>query len=81
MHFMFHHAKKTGEPAGQYERLTEAEYRILKLLELGLSNQEIADRLEISVGTAKWHLHHLYEKLRVRSRGKALVVAREQGLV
>jgi LuxR family maltose regulon positive regulatory protein len=51
------------------------------LLDLGLSSKEIADRLEITVGTTKWHLHHLYEKLHVRSRGKALVAARARGMV
>ena len=82
MHLMPRPAKKTSSaPPVQFDRLTEAEYRILKLLDLGFSNQEIADRLAITVGTAKWHLHHLFEKLQVQSRGKALALARERGLV
>ena len=75
-------AKKTdAAPPVPFDRLTQAEYRILKLLDLGFSNQEIAGRLGITVGTAKWHLHHLFEKLQVKSRGKALALARDQGLV
>jgi len=63
------------------ERLTGSQMRILKLLDLGFSNQEIADRLEIPVGTTKRHLHQLFEKLRVTSRAKAIALARKQGLV
>ena len=63
------------------ERLTGSQMRILKLLDLGFSNQEIADRLGITVGTTKWHLHQLFEKLRVTSRAKAVALARKQGLV
>ena len=82
MRYMTRPAKKTSSPPPlQLDRLTEAEYRILKLLDLGFSNQEIADRLGITVGTTKWHLHHLFEKLQVQSRGKALAFARERGLV
>jgi len=82
MHLMPMPANKTDAPPPiQYERLTEAEYRILKLLDLGFSNQEIAERLGITVGTTKWHLHHMFEKLQVRTRAKAAVLARELGLV
>jgi len=63
------------------EKLTGTQMRILKLLDLGFSNQEIADRLDITVGTTRWHLHQLFEKLRVTSRVKAVALARKQGLV
>ena len=69
------------EPAAVAEKLTGSQLRILKLLDLGFSNQEIADRLDITVGTTKWHLHQLFEKLRVTSRAKAVALARRQGLV
>ena len=68
-------------PATVPDRLTGGQLRILKLLDLGLSNQEIAERLGITVGTTKWHLHQLFEKLRVPSRAKAVALARERGLV
>jgi len=82
MHLMPMPAKKTSAVLPiRFDRLTEAEYRILKLLDLGFSNQELAERLGITVGTAKWHLHHMFEKLQVKSRGKALALARARGLV
>ena len=71
----------TSAPVAAADGLTGSELRILKLLELGLSNQEIAERLGITVGTTKWHLHHLFEKLQVPSRAKAVAVARHRGLV
>jgi LuxR family maltose regulon positive regulatory protein len=76
--------EKTPPPddaAAVVEPLTGSQLRILKLLDLGLSNQEIADRLGITVGTTKWHLHQLYEKLRVKSRAKAAAAGRDRGLV
>ena len=63
------------------EKLTGTELRILKLLDLGLSNQEIAERLGITVGTTKWHVRHLFGKLQVPSRAKAVAHARNRGLV
>lgn len=70
-----------NEPGAVVEPLTGTQLRILKLLDLGLSNQEISDRLGITVGTAKWHVHQVLERLGVASRAKAVVLARERGLV
>ena len=42
---------------------------------VGLSNQEIAVRLFISLSTAKVHVHHIFEKLEVRSRAEAAIRA------
>ena len=61
--------------------LTPSELRILNLLVAGLSNQEIAERLGITVGTTKWHLHQLFGKLQVPSRAKAVALARDRGLL
>jgi LuxR family maltose regulon positive regulatory protein len=63
------------------DKVTAGELRILKLLDLGLSNQEIAKRLGITVGTTKWHLHQLFAKLQVPSRAKAVALARARGMV
>jgi len=41
----------------------------------GLSNKEIAQRLEISVGTVKVHLHCIYRKLGIRNRTTLAVLA------
>ena len=51
--------------------LTSRELGILRLIERGLSNKEIAGRLFIEVSTVKNHVHHVLEKLQVRTRGEA----------
>jgi DNA-binding NarL/FixJ family response regulator len=53
------------------DRLTPREREVLLLIEQGLSNKEIAQRLTIEVRTVKNHVHNLLEKLRVRRRGEA----------
>jgi LuxR family maltose regulon positive regulatory protein len=50
---------------------------VLRLLAAGLSNQEIAGKLTVSLGTVKTHVHNLYGKLGVSSRSQAIVRARE----
>ena len=59
--------------------LSEQELRILKLLVVGKTNREIADELVISVGTAKWHVHNVLQKLGVSNRSHAIARARELG--
>jgi LuxR family maltose regulon positive regulatory protein len=60
--------------------LSEQEIRVLRLLVAGKSNQEIAGDLVISVGTAKWHVHNVLQKLGVNNRALAIVRAREMGI-
>jgi DNA-binding NarL/FixJ family response regulator len=48
--------------------LTPRELEILRLVALKMDNQEIAERLAISVGTVKIHLHHVYDKLHLNGR-------------
>ena len=69
------------QPGGLIEPLSERELEILRLIGDGQSNQAIADRLVITVGTAKWHISNIYGKLGVRSRTQALSRARELGLI
>ena len=61
--------------------LTAREITILGLLERGLSNEEIADVLVVSPNTVKTHLEHLYGKLAVGSRGRAVAEGRRRGLI
>ena len=48
--------------------LTDRERQIMRLVSGGLSNKEIARRLNITDGTIKQHLHHIYQKLEISNR-------------
>jgi len=69
-----------GDGAG-FDTLTQRELQILRHLACGLSNAEIAERAFISEKTVRNHLSSIFEKLGVDSRSKAIVLARERGLV
>ncbi|MCB0207126.1 MAG: hypothetical protein KDH89_20080, partial [Anaerolineae bacterium] len=62
------------------EPLTEQELRVLKLIIAGKTNADIAAELVISVGTAKWHVHNVLQKLGVGNRSQAIALARELGV-
>ncbi len=55
------------------EKLSRSEEEILQCLAKGYSNKEIATRSSVSVNTVRTHLHHIYEKLHVRSRTEAVL--------
>lgn len=65
------------------EPLTTQEVTTLNLLTAGLSNKEIAGRMHLGVGTVKFHLAQIYQKLGVQGRGRVAAVARarELGLI
>jgi two-component system nitrate/nitrite response regulator NarL len=48
--------------------LTERERQIIRLVSEGLSNKQIARRLNLTEGTVKVHLHNIFQKLQVTSR-------------
>jgi DNA-binding NarL/FixJ family response regulator len=52
--------------------LTEQEKRVLKLIDKGLRNREIAEELFVSVATVKTHINNMFTKLGVQSREQAL---------
>ena len=60
---------------------TERELEVLRELMTGDSNQEIADRMNVSVSTLKTHIQHLQDKTGFRNRTELAVKAREIGLV
>jgi HD-GYP domain-containing protein (c-di-GMP phosphodiesterase class II) len=61
--------------------LTPREVEVLKLLALGLSNKEIAERLVISPKTAGSHVEHIYAKIDASSRAVASLFAVQHGLL
>jgi DNA-binding NarL/FixJ family response regulator len=68
-------------PPARLEQLTEREREVLGLVALGLSNQEIAERLVISPATAKTHVSRTMLKLHAHDRAQLVVIAYESGLV
>jgi LuxR family maltose regulon positive regulatory protein len=63
------------------EPLSERELEVLALIAEGLSNQEVAQRLFISLRTVKWHSSNIYGKLGVSNRTQAVVKARTLGIL
>ncbi len=53
--------------------LTSRELEVLELIGKGLTNQKIAEKLVIEIGTVKNHVHSILEKLNVRTRNEAAV--------
>jgi len=73
--------------SGKYSRqkpteiLSERELDVLKLASQGLSNQDIADKLCLSLRTVQAHFSHIFNKLQVSSRTEAVVRALKEGWV
>ena len=61
--------------------LTDREREVLRLVALGRSNEEIAERLVLSPLTAKTHVHRAMTKLGVRDRAQLVVIGYQSGLV
>jgi DNA-binding NarL/FixJ family response regulator len=65
----------------QASALTMRELQVVRLIDAGLSNKQIAQKLEIELSTVKHHVHHILEKLEVERRGEAVARLRQQGLL
>lgn len=63
------------------EPLSERELQVLKLIALGLSNQEISERLFLALSSVKGHNRNIFGKLQVQRRTEAVARARELGLL
>jgi NarL family two-component system response regulator LiaR len=61
--------------------LTEREMEVLKLVARGLSNQAVAEQLNISEGTARFHVSNILSKLQLENRTQAVLYALREGLV
>lgn len=73
----------SGQPQRQKptEVVSEREMEILKLATRGLSNQDIANELRLSLRTVQAHLGHIFNKLQVGSRTEAVVRALKDGWI
>ena len=74
----------TSRPAytdPELDLLTDREREVLVEIAHGLSNQEIADKLFISLPTVKTHVAHILAKINARDRVQAVVFAYDNGLV
>ena len=72
---------KFNEPELQRLGISKREYEVLELMAQGLSNQEIADKLFVSLNTVKTHSSNLFMKLDARRRTQAIHRAKEIGLL
>jgi len=68
-------------PPKELDDLTTREREIFRLIANGLSNAEIGRELHISETTVKTHVTHVFQKLNVRDRVQAVVLAYQTGLV
>lgn len=66
---------------GYKPSLTLKEQEVLKLMEIGLTNKEMADKLGVSLSTIKTHINNMYSKLQVKNRLQALERARAYKLL
>src|SRR5512135_300067 len=74
-------AQSVAQPQLPGNELTERERDVLRCMVEGLNNNEIAEKLFISLGTVKFHVSNIYQKLGVNSRVEAVRAALEQKLV
>jgi DNA-binding NarL/FixJ family response regulator len=67
-------------PPKEFDELTRREQEVFRLIANGLSNTEIAQKLYISDTTVKTHITHILQKLNLRDRVQAVVLAYQTGL-
>jgi two-component system, NarL family, response regulator LiaR len=72
---------RANQQAQETDALTEREREVLRLMVEGLNNAEIAERLELSLSTVKYHVSNILGKLQVDSRVAAVSLAVQRKMV
>jgi two-component system response regulator NreC len=75
------HRVDSGEESESYEDLTEREREVLQLLAMGMTNQQVADKLVLSVRTVETHRARIMDKLGIKGRAALVSYAKRRGLV
>lgn len=70
-----------GDPATELDPLSKRELEVLSCIAAGMSNQEIAQKIVVAVGTVKRHINNIYNKLDVHSRIQAVRYAQNHNLL
>lgn len=70
-----------NKPGVHSPTLTFREIEVLRFIARGLTNQEIADTMNVSVYTIKSHVRNLIDKLGAKNRWNAVAIAKERGLI
>lgn len=73
--------KRAATPPPPPNLLSERELVVLRLLADDIPNQRIAEKLSVSLGTVKTHVHHIIDKLEVKDRRQAVQRARDLKLL
>jgi len=74
-------ARRSRQASPAISTLTDRELEVLRAMARGLSNREIAGAVYLSEHTVKTHVAHILDKLGVRDRVQAVVLAHESGLM
>ena len=70
---IMHQAKNFSDIAEPFSQLSARQQQVVTLVCDGLSNRDIAEKLGVTEGTIKIHLHAIYEKLGVLSRIELMI--------
>jgi pimeloyl-ACP methyl ester carboxylesterase/DNA-binding CsgD family transcriptional regulator len=76
----FYPPARAAAGRSDFPELTGREREILEFIAQGLDNAQIAARLELSEKTVRNNITHIFDKIGVENRSKAIVLARERGL-